>query len=154
MNNTFSLQFITRTSNLDANLISRQYKLNLMTDFMRVKYEKTKPKQKEIANQLGYSTSTLQRYKNCINMVSPYRIHPKNTNKRTKNARNTIFDNNSHRDQELQRPQTTSNNLKRPQLSSNGKKVRTKNNIKDGIVRDNVESNDQYLDEILDNNDI
>ena len=33
MNNTFSLQQIQKTSNLDANLISRQYKLNLMADF-------------------------------------------------------------------------------------------------------------------------
>ena len=33
MNNTFSLQQISITSNLDANLISRQYKLNLMPDF-------------------------------------------------------------------------------------------------------------------------
>ena len=38
MNNTFSQQQISRTSNLDANLISRQYKLNLMADFMRVNY--------------------------------------------------------------------------------------------------------------------
>ena len=33
MNNSFSLQQIQKTSNLDANLISRQYKLNLMADF-------------------------------------------------------------------------------------------------------------------------
>ena len=38
MNNNFSLQQIQKTSNLDANLISHQYKLNLMADFMRVKY--------------------------------------------------------------------------------------------------------------------
>ena len=36
MNNTFSLQQIFKTSNLEANLMSRQNKLNLMTDFMRV----------------------------------------------------------------------------------------------------------------------
>ena len=36
MNNNFSLQQIQKTSNLDANLISRQYKLNLMADFMKV----------------------------------------------------------------------------------------------------------------------
>ena len=36
MNNSFSLQKISRTSNLDANLLSRQYKLNLMADFMRL----------------------------------------------------------------------------------------------------------------------
>ena len=36
MNNSFSLQQISRTGNLDSNLISCQYKLNLMTDLMRV----------------------------------------------------------------------------------------------------------------------
>ena len=58
MNNKFSLQQINRTSNFDANLISRQYKLNLMADFMRVKYENPKLKPSEIANQLDYSSST------------------------------------------------------------------------------------------------
>ena len=61
MNNSFSLQQIQRTSNLDANLISRQYKLNLMADFMKVKYENPRMRQSEIANQLGMSSSTLQR---------------------------------------------------------------------------------------------
>ena len=37
MNNSFSLQQVPKTSNLDANSISRQYKLNLMADFMRFK---------------------------------------------------------------------------------------------------------------------
>ena len=71
MNNTFSLQQIQKTSGLDANLISRQYKLNLMADFMQIKYQNPKMKQSEIANQLGYSSSTLQRYRNDINMLSP-----------------------------------------------------------------------------------
>ena len=61
MNNTFSPQQITRTGNLDSNLISRQYKLNLMADFMRIKNKNRKLKQCEIANQLSYSSSTLQR---------------------------------------------------------------------------------------------
>ena len=51
MNNTFSLQQLQTTSNLDANLTSRHYKLNLMADFLRVKYENPKLKQSEIANQ-------------------------------------------------------------------------------------------------------
>ena len=33
MNNSFSLQQIQKTTKLDANLISRQNKLNLMADF-------------------------------------------------------------------------------------------------------------------------
>ena len=36
MNNSFFLQQIQKTSNLDANLISRQYELSLMADFMKV----------------------------------------------------------------------------------------------------------------------
>ena len=112
MNNSFSLQQLSRPGNLDSNLISRQYKLNLMADFMRLKYENPKLKQSEIANQLGYSTSTLQRYRNDINMLSPYRIQPKNTNKRTKKLSNTNSDNNSHREHDLKRPQLTSQQLK------------------------------------------
>ena len=96
MNNTFSLEQIQKTSNLDANLISRQNKLNLMAHFMRLKYENSKMKQSEIANQLSLSSSTLQRYRNDINMLSPYRINPNNTKKRSKNVKKTDFDNNSH----------------------------------------------------------
>ena len=96
MNSSFSLQQIQKTSNLDAILISRQYKLNLMADFMKVKYENPKLKQSQKADQLGLSTSTLQRYRNDINMLSPYRTNPKNNHKRTKRAKNTDFDNDSH----------------------------------------------------------
>ena len=81
MNNTFSLQQISKTSNLDSTLLSRHYKQKLMADFMRIKYENPKLKQSQIANQPGYSTSTLQRYRNDINMLSPYRINPSNANK-------------------------------------------------------------------------
>ena len=96
MNNTFSLQQISRTSNLDANLLSRQYKLNPMAEFMRIKYENTRMKQSEIASQLSKSSSTLQRYRNdiYIYMLSPYRINPNNTSKRTKETSKTNFDNN------------------------------------------------------------
>ena len=85
MNNTFSLQKKSRTSNLDSTLISRRYKLSLMADFKRIKYEIPKLKQSEVANQLGYSSSTLQRYRNDGNMLSPNRIQPNITHKRTKN---------------------------------------------------------------------
>ena len=109
MNNSFSLQQIQRTSNLDANLISRQYKLNLMADFMKLKYENPRMRQSEIANQLGMSSSTLQRYRNDINMLSPYRITPNNTKKRPKKAKiDDITD--------LKRPQMTSRRLQTKQL--------------------------------------
>ena len=81
---------------------------------MQVKYEKPKMKQSEIANQLGYSTSTLQRYTNDIKMLSSYRIYPNNNNKRLKKGSNTNFDNNQHLKHDLKRPQNTSNDLERP----------------------------------------
>ena len=115
MNNTYSLDQIQKTSNLDANLISRQYKLNLMADFMRLKYENPKLRQSEIAERLGYSSSTLQRYRNDVNMISPYRIKPNNTNKRTKNVKNTNFDENISSNNDNKRPQMTSKDLNRLQ---------------------------------------
>ena len=153
MKNTFSLQQISRTGSLDSNLISRQYKLNLMADFMRIKYEKPKSKQYEIANQLGCSSSTLKRYSNDINMLSPYRFNPNNTSKRTKKTSNTNFDNNSLREPEVKRPQMTSNDFVKPETNTKSNR-RNKNNLKGGSVHDNIEINDQNLDEILDSNDI
>ena len=122
MNNTFSLQQISRTSNLDAILISRQNKLNLLADFMRVKYENPKMKQSEIANQLGVSSSTLKRYANDINMLSPYRSHPNNTKKRAKKVKITNFDINSLHGCAPKRAQMTSNDPK--MISSEPVKIR------------------------------
>ena len=154
MINSFSLQQIQKTSNLDANLVSRQYKLNLMTDFMRVKYENPKMKQSEIANQIGLSTSTLQRYRNDRNMFSPYRINPNNTEKQSKKVKNTDFDDNSHHETDVKRPQMTSNDLKRPQSTSNeiSKKTKAKNNSKGGSVQENDEIDEHFLDKALKNN--
>ena len=107
-------------------------------------------KQSERANQLGLSSSTLQRYRNDINMLSLYRINPNNTNKRIKTSSITIFDINQHLKHDLKRPQMTRNDLNRPQSTSNGnsKIKKTKNNLKGGFFHENVEPNDQYLDEL------
>ena len=156
MNNSFSRQQIQKTSNLDANRISRQYKLNLMADFMKVKYENPRMKQSEIANQIGLSTSTLQRYRKDINMLSPYtyRINPNINHKRTEKVKNTNFDNNSHHETDVRRPQRASIDLKRPQSTSNenSTKTKTKNNLKRGSVQENIEIDEHYLDKVLKNN--
>ena len=123
-----------------------------MADFMRVNYENPKMKQSQIANQLGLSSSTLQRYRNDINMLSPYRIHPNNTNKRTKNVKNTTFDNDLHRESDVKRSQMTSNDLK---TTSNDKKTKSKNVLKAGSVQEeNIVINEHYLDKIIKNNKI
>ena len=126
-----------------------------MADFMRVKYENPKMKQTEIANQINLSSSTIQRYRNEINMLSPYRINPNNTKKRSKKAKNNDFNINSHHEEGSERLQMTSNDFKKPQTTSNksDKKSKTRNSLKGGLVLDDIEINEHYLDKVLKNND-
>ena len=88
-------------------------------------------------------------------MLSPYRIDPNNTKRRSKNPKNIDFDNSSDQEPDLKRPQMTSNDLKKTQLTSNenSKKTKTKNNLKGGFVPENIEIIEHYLDKILKNND-
>ena len=139
MNNSFFLQQISKTGNLDPNLISRQYKLDLMSKFMCIKFENPKMKQSEIANQLSYSTSTLQRYRNDINMLSPYRIHPNNTNKRVKTGKNIDLTT-------IHIVILTSKDLK---MTSNETVKNEKSEVKSGA---NIETNEHFIDEFFQNN--
>ena len=87
-------------------------------------------------------------------MLSPYRINPNNTNKRTKTASNGNFYNNARHDSNVKRPQMTSIDLKRPQSISESlhedEPVRSKNKLKGGA---NNEINEHYSDEFLQNDD-
>ena len=141
--NTPSLNEINETANMVPNLITKHYKLKLVTDFMNIKNQNPKLKQSEIASQLDMSPSTKQRYRNDINMLSPYRINQNNVKKRPKKAK--IDDNG-----DLKRPQMTSNDLKTTS-NDNNKKVRTKNSLKGGFVQKNTEINEHHLDKILKN---
>ena len=90
-----------------------------MADFMRLQFENPRMKQSQIANQKSLPIITLQRYRNDINKLSPSRINPKNTNKRTKKASNGNFLNNSHDESKVKRPQMTSIDLKNLNQSQN-----------------------------------
>ena len=115
-----------------------------MAEFMKFKNENPKMKQTEIANQLGMSSSTLQRYRNDIIMLSPYRINSNNTKKRSKKAKiDDISD--------LKRPQMTTNDLETSQSNTKSNR-KNKNIVKGGSAPDKVEINEHYLDKILRNN--
>ena len=143
MNNTPSLNEISKNSAMDPNMLTKYYKLKLMNDFMNIKYQNPKMTQSEISSHLNMSSSTIKRYRNDINMLSPYRNNPNNTKKRPKKAKiDDIGD--------LKRPQMTSNDLK---ISSIDKKTKSKNVLKAGSVQeDNIVINEHYLDKILKNN--
>ena len=143
MNNTPSLNEINKNSTMDPNMLTKYYKLKLMNDFMNIKYQNPKMTQSEISSQLNMSPSTIRRYRNDINMISPYRNNPNNIKKQRKKIK---IDNNH----DLKRPNLTSIDLK---TTSNDKKIRSKNDLKAGSVQeDNIEINEHYLDKILKNN--
>ena len=102
---------------------------------MNIKYQNPKMKPSEIANNLNMSSSTLQRYRNDINMLSPYRINPNNNKKRPKKLK---IDDNS--------------DLKRPQMTSNDSIKNKKTKLKGGSLQENIEINEHYLDKVLKNN--
>ena len=142
--NTPSLNEINKTPNMDPNLLTRHYKLKLLNDFMNVRYQNPKMTQSEISNQLGMSSSNLQRFRNDIKMLSPYRINHNNVKKRQKETKILEIG-------DLKRPQMTSNDLKTTS-NDNNKKLKTKNNVKSGSVQGNIEINEHFLDKIFKNN--
>ena len=132
-----------KNSTMDPNMLTKYYKLKIMNDFMNIKYQNPKMTQSQISSQLNMSPSTIKRYRNDINMISPYRNNPKNVKKQQKKAK--IDDNG-----DLKRPNLISNDLK---TTSNDKKTRSKNTLKGGFVQEeNIEINEHYLDKILKNN--
>ena len=144
MNNIPSLNEINKNSAMDPNMLTKYYKLKIMNDFMYMKYQNPKLKQSELANNLNMSSSTIQRYRNDINMQSPYRISPNNVKKHTKKAKiDDIGD--------LKRPQLTSNDVK---TTLNDTVQNKKTKLKGGAIQENIEINEHYLDKILKNNNI
>ena len=144
MNNTPSLNEINKNSAMDPNMLTKYYKLKLMNDFKNIKYQNPKMTQSEISSQLNMSSSTLKRYRNDINMLSPYRISANNVKKRTKKVKiDDIGD--------LKRPQMTSNDSK---TTLNETVKNRKNKLKGGTIQDNIEINEHYLDKILKNKKI
>ena len=142
MNNTPSLNEKNKNSTMYPNMLTKFYKLKLM-NFLHIKYQNPKMTQSEISSQLNMSPSTIQRYRNDINMLSPYRINPNNVKKQQKKVK---IDNNG----DLKRPRMTSNDLK---TTSNDKKTKSKSVLKGGSVQeDNIEIDEQYLDKIIKNN--
>ena len=140
--NTPSLNEINKNSTMDPNMLTKYYKLKLMNDFMNIKYQNPKLTQSQISSQLDMSPSTIQRYRNDINMLSPYRINPNNVKKRSKKVKiDDIGD--------LKRPNLTSNDLK---TTSNDKKSKSKNVLKAGSAQEeNNEINEHYLDKMIKN---
>ena len=60
---TFSPELISKTSNVDSNLILRHKKLDLMATFLELKPIKLKLRQDQTEEEIGFSISTFHCYK-------------------------------------------------------------------------------------------
>ena len=63
MNSTYSLSEISKTGTFNSSLILKQYKLDLMARFMKIKAMNPKLTQNGNAKQLGYLSATIKRNK-------------------------------------------------------------------------------------------
>ena len=127
MNKRFSYDNINKSNSINPNDLIRVYKLDRCCDFMEEKYNHPKLTQKEICKKLGFSDSTIKRYRDDIQMESPYR---RNNNKKKKQAPSTKTENISTN--ENTKPvidQTSKNKIIEKRI-----KNKLKNDIKGGNV--------------------
>ena len=85
MKKRFSYNNIIKSQSIEPNDLIRTYKLDRCCDFMEAKFNNPKLTQKQICKQLGFSDSTIKRYRDDIKMDSPYR---RNNHKKKKNLSN------------------------------------------------------------------
>ena len=144
MNNRFTIDQLSKSETIDPNSISRLYKINKMLDFMEIRSNNPRMTQKQICNQLGTSDSTIKRYRNDINMDSPYN---RNNYKRKKPNKSPDI--------------TTENNKSVIDESSKNKiiekriKNRLKNEIKGGNISDNLKmSSKEIIDHAFKDNNL
>ena len=120
MNNKFTIDQLAKSETIDPNSINKLYKLNLMCEFMEIKSNNPRLTQKEICSQLGFSDSTIKRYRDDIHMDSPY-----NRSKYKKRATE-------------QKPTTITEDRSKNENKINEKRIknRLKNEIKGGNISD------------------
>ena len=88
-----SLEQIAKIGDLNADLMTRQYKMDKMAKYMEIKSINSKLKESEIAGELKKSSSTLQRCRRELNMLSPFRIpFSNNRTGKQKTSNHTEFD--------------------------------------------------------------
>ena len=73
MNKRFSYDNIIKSRSIESNDLIRTYKLDRCCDFLEEKFNNPRLTQKQICKQLGFSDSTIKRYRDDIKMDSPYK---------------------------------------------------------------------------------
>ena len=116
-----------KSENLNSNSILRLFKQNMLLKLMEIKSNEPKLTQKQICNQLGYSDSTIKRYRDDISMDSPYKR--KKYKKKNNKPNTTITQSQSHTTNETP-------------INNKNTKSNKKNDLKGGSVIENDHQED------------
>ena len=132
MNNKFTIDQLSKSEVIDANSINRLYKINTMLDFMEIRSNNRRMTQKQICKELKLSDSTIKRYRNDIDMDSPYNRN-NNKKKKPKQLPDTKIENISKNENTKSViDESTKNKIIEKRI-----KNRLKNDIKGGSISDN-----------------
>ena len=139
MNNKFTIDQLSKSETIDPNSINRLYKINTMLEFMEIRSNNRRMTQKEICKQLGFSDSTIKRYRDDINMDSPYNRN-NYKNKKSKKSPNMPTENNKPIIDESSKNKIIEKRIKN----------RSKNEIKGGNISDiHRISSKELIDQVL-----
>ena len=72
MINHFTIDQLAKSETVDLTSIKSSYKLQILCKFLEMKSSQPKLTQKHFSKQLDYSDSTIKRYRDDIQMDSPY----------------------------------------------------------------------------------
>ena len=120
--NHFTIGMAIESQNLISNSILRLYKQNMMLKFMEIKSNEPRLTQKQISNQLGFSDSSIKRFRDDIQMDNPYKRY---NYRKKKNKSNTTI---------------TETHITKENTRTN---KNTKNNKKNDLKAGSVLENDQ-----------
>ena len=150
MNKRFSYDNMIKSRSIEASDIIRTFKLDRCCDFMEDKYNNPRLTQKEICNRLQLSDRTIRRFRNDINMDSPYRI---NNNKKKKpkqppDTKRESFSKNENTKSVID--ESSKNKIIEKRI-----KNRLKNDIKGGNISDiHTISGKELIDQAFDNDKV
>ena len=148
MNKRFSYDNMLKARLIEPNDIIRTYKLDHCCDFMDEKYNNPKLTHKEICNRLQLSDRTIRRFRDDINMNSPYRIN-NNKKKKPKQSPDTKTENIS----ENENTKSVIDESSKNKIIEKRIKNRLKNEIKGGNISDSHKlSSKEIIDYAFTNN--
>ena len=127
----FNFDMAAKSKNLNSNSKLRLYKQNMMLKFMEINSNEPRLTQKQNCNHLGYSDSTIKRFRDDNQMDSP---NKRNKYRKTNNKpKTTISQPKSH----------TTNDIAKNNKNAKSKK---KNDLKGGFVENNhQEDNTKFI---------